>query len=140
MTEVVAHQGDAGGFVRDVGAVSEGHAEVGLGEGRGIVEAVADHGDFSLLLIVEDDLGFVLGKGFGVDLVDPRLASDVTGGTGVVAGDHDGNESKGLDFRDGLGGMGVELVGEREGAKNLVFLEKDDGGLALVLPGFDHGR
>ena len=40
-----AHEGQVGGFDRDVRTGAHGQAEVGLGQGRGVVDAVADHGD-----------------------------------------------------------------------------------------------
>lgn len=139
LAEVVSHEGDVGGFVGDVGAVLEGDAEVGLGEGGGVVEAVADHCDFALFLEIEDDLDFVLGEGLGDDLVDVGLGGDVVGGAGVVAGDHDGGEAEGFEVGDALGGVGGESVGDGEGSEDLVVLEDDHRGFALVLPGFDDG-
>ena len=42
---VGAHEDEVGGLDGDVGAGADGDAEVGLGEGGGVVDAVADHGD-----------------------------------------------------------------------------------------------
>ncbi len=48
--EVVAHQRDVGGLEGDVGTGSaHGDADGGVGEGRGVVDAVADHGDLAFL-------------------------------------------------------------------------------------------
>ena len=44
-SEVAADEGEVAGFDGDVGAGAHGDAEVGLGEGGGVVDAVADHGD-----------------------------------------------------------------------------------------------
>ena len=41
----VFHQHDMRGFVRHVGAVLHGDADIGEAQRRGIVDAVADHGD-----------------------------------------------------------------------------------------------
>ena len=43
--QVAAHQGEVAGLDRHVGAGAHRHAEVGLGERGGVVDAVADHGD-----------------------------------------------------------------------------------------------
>ena len=48
---VAADEGEVGGFDGHVGAGAHGEAEVGLGEGGGVVDAVADH---------RDDLALVL--------------------------------------------------------------------------------
>ena len=58
--EVAAHEGEVAGLDGDVGAGAHGDAEVGLGEGGGVVDAVADHGD---------DLAFGLEAPDDVDLV-----------------------------------------------------------------------
>ena len=41
--QVAADQGDVGGGHRHVGAGADGDAEVGLGQRRRVVDAVADH-------------------------------------------------------------------------------------------------
>ena len=66
-------------------------AEVGLGEGGGVVDAVADHGDdLALGLEAADDLDLVAGQDLGDDGVDPDLVGDAAGGPLVVAGEQDG--------------------------------------------------
>ncbi len=42
--QVAAEEGDVGGLHGHVGARADGDADVGLGQGRGVVDAVADHG------------------------------------------------------------------------------------------------
>ena len=43
--QVAVDEGEVAGFDGDVGAGAHGDPEVGLGEGGGVVDAVADHGD-----------------------------------------------------------------------------------------------
>ena len=43
--EIALHQGDAGAVHGDLGAGAHGDADIGCGEGRGVVDAVARHGD-----------------------------------------------------------------------------------------------
>ena len=67
-----------------------GHADVGLGERRRVVGAVAGHRDQpAALLLPPDQRELVLGRGLGQHVVDPRLVGDRAGGALVVAGDHD---------------------------------------------------
>ena len=44
--KVAAHEDCVSAFDGDVCAGTDGHAQVGFGKGRSVVDAVADHGDF----------------------------------------------------------------------------------------------
>ena len=58
--QVAADQGEVAGLDGHVGAGAHGEAEVGLGEGGGVVDAVADHGDDPALgLEPPDDVDLV---------------------------------------------------------------------------------
>ncbi len=82
-------EGDVGGLDGDVGAGADGEADVGLGEGGCVVDAVADHGDDTAFVLEAAHLeGLVLGEHLGEDPFDADLAGDRGGGAGVVAGDH----------------------------------------------------
>jgi hypothetical protein len=64
---VGAHQDHVGSLDGDVGA-ADGDAEVSLGEGRGVVDAVADHGDLMTgPLRLRDLVRFVAGQDLGGD-------------------------------------------------------------------------
>src|SRR5699024_127521 len=85
--QVAAHEGDVGGLDGDVGAGAHGQAEVGLGEGGGVVDAVADHrDDLALGLQAGDDVDLVLGQDLGDDLVDTDLGGDPTSNGLIVTG------------------------------------------------------
>src|SRR5581483_11907349 len=43
--QIALHEGDAGRFDGDVGAGAHGNADVSCGQGGGVVDAVARHGD-----------------------------------------------------------------------------------------------
>ena len=49
--EVVVGQDHPGGLFRHLAAAAHGHADVGLLEGRGVVDGVTGHGDDQPLLL-----------------------------------------------------------------------------------------
>ena len=66
-----------------------GDADVGLGQRRGVVGAVARHGDELAALLLLADVGQLgLRRGLGDEVVDAGLGGDGRGGQRVVAGDH----------------------------------------------------
>ena len=86
---VGAHEHDVGGLDRDVGARADRDPDVGLREGGGVVDAVADHGDLLALVLESLDIaGLVLGRDLGEHAVDAELVSDGRGRALVVARDH----------------------------------------------------
>ena len=86
--QVAVDEGEVAGFDGDVGAGAHGDAEVGLGEGGGVVDAVADHGDdLAVGLQAADDVDLVGGQDLGDDGVDVDLVGDGSGGALVVAGE-----------------------------------------------------
>src|SRR6266545_4425551 len=88
--QVFVQGDDVGGLDGDVGAVAHGDADVGLHEGGGVVDAVADHrhpGPVGLELA--DQVGFAAGQDPGVHPLDAELAGGVGGGGGIVAGNQD---------------------------------------------------
>ena len=67
------------------------HAHVGLRQRRGIVRAVAHHGDqFTGPLLAADVFEFILGAGFGDEVVDACLFGNVFCRQRVVARHHHG--------------------------------------------------
>ena len=69
--QVAADQGDVGCGDGDVGAGADGDAEVGLGQGGCVVDAVAGHRDDVALLLELGDLGgLVRGEHLGEDVGD----------------------------------------------------------------------
>ena len=73
----------------DVGAGAHGDADVGRGERRRVVDAVAGHGDDAALrLVALHDRALLVGQDLGLDLLDAELAGDRLGGRPVVAGEH----------------------------------------------------
>jgi hypothetical protein len=96
----------------DVRAGADGDAEVGGGQGGGVVDAVADHGhDVAVRLEGGDPVGLVGRQHLGDDVLDADLAGDGLGGRGVVAGDHPYLQAEGLQLGDSLGGVRLDGVG-----------------------------
>src|ERR1700677_4847099 len=82
------------GFARGLGARVHGDANVGLGQGGGVVGAVADHGDqLAAVLFLADAGQFVFRRGLGDEIIHARLSGDGGGGEGIIARDHDGLDS-----------------------------------------------
>ena len=89
--------------------------EVGLGEGGGVVDAVADHRHPPALVLQLGDLGgLVAGQHLGDDGVDAELAGDAPGGGLVVAGEHDDLDPELVQRGHRGGGGGARGVGERD--------------------------
>ena len=71
-----------------------GHADVGLGQGRGVVGAVAHHGHQLAAVLLLADVGELgLGRRLGDVVVHAGLLGDGLGRQRVVAGDHDGPQA-----------------------------------------------
>ena len=82
------------GLARGLGAGLHGDADVGLGQGGGVVGAVAAHGHQRPLgLLLADQAQLVLRRGFGQEIVDAGFGGDGGGGDRVVAGDHHGAQA-----------------------------------------------
>src|SRR3546814_13396184 len=64
--EIAPYEGDVAGFDGDVGAGAHGEAEVGLGEGGGVVDAVTDHGHRAALSLEADRKSVVWGESVSV--------------------------------------------------------------------------
>ena len=88
--QVALEQRDAGALDGDVGAGAHGDADVGRGQRRRVVDAVAGHRDDAALAPQPlDDRALLVGQHLGLDLVDAEPPGDGLGGRPVVAGQHD---------------------------------------------------
>ncbi len=88
--EIALDQGDAGALHRDVGAGSHGDPDLGLGERRRVVDAVAGHRDDAPLRLELLDLGgLLIRQDLRHDIVDAELLRDRLRGRLAVAGHHD---------------------------------------------------
>ena len=88
--------------------------EVGLGQGRGVVDAVADHGDDpALLLQAAHDGGLVRGQHLGDDLVDARpRAATARAAAALSPVSSTGRRPRPRRRRDRLGARRADGVGD----------------------------
>jgi hypothetical protein len=68
---------------------AHGDPDVGGGQRRGVVDAVADHQRRAQALLGRDGIDFVGRHAVGEDGVEVEGGADGFGGVGTVAGDHD---------------------------------------------------
>ena len=135
--QVALHQDDVGGFDGDIGAGADGNAHIRSCQGRGIVDAVADHGDLlALRLELAHFLLLILGENLRYHPVNAGLAADGFGGLFVVAGEHDHINAQLFELRNGLTAGGLHHIRHGnesdDGAAALSFPYKEERGLALV--------
>ena len=127
--EVGVEEEDVAGFAGEVGACGHGEAGVGLGEGGGVVDAVADHGYLVALLLEEADGGqLVGGEQVGFDIGDAGGLGDGDGGGGDVSGEEDWGDVESAELGDGGGGgCGAEFVSGVEDGFEVVVEEEIEG-------------
>ena len=117
--QVALHQDDVGRFDGDIGAGANGNAHIGSGQGRGIIDAVADHGNlFALGLELADLLLLILGEDLCHHPVDAGLAADGLGGFLVIAGEHHHIDAQLFEFSNGLAAGRLDHIGHRDQAKH----------------------
>ncbi len=113
--------------VDHVAGLARGHragvhrdADVGLGQRRRVVGAVAAHGDeLALGLFVADQLQLVLGRRLSQEVVDAGLGGDGRGGHRVVAGDHHRADPHAAQFGEALADAAFDDVLEVDDAEQL---------------------
>jgi hypothetical protein len=92
--QVAAHQGQVAGGDRRVGAAAQRDPQVGLGQGRRVVDPVTDHGDpLPGRLALSDHRGLVGRQHPGDHIVDADLARHRGRRRGVVAGQQHRSQS-----------------------------------------------
>ncbi|MEZ4570148.1 MAG: hypothetical protein R2849_07440 [Thermomicrobiales bacterium] len=119
LAEIVAHQGHVSGLQCGVGSGrTHGDADRRAGQGRGVVDAVADHPD-ALVTIQQTGHGIdlLVRQQLGFDRIDPDVAGDDGRDFGAIAGQHDRLLDAGsMDRRNGVAGSRPDLVGHGEDA------------------------
>ncbi len=122
----------------DIGAAAHGDADIRGGQGRGVIDAVADHGDDAALLQFADRGGLVRRQHFGMHIADTQGFGDHPGAAAVVAGQQVAADMARLQLLDGLPGTWLEGVAEGEQGQHpwlWTLLDQPGQGAALGLPG-----
>ncbi len=102
--QVAPDQRQVGGRDGDVGAGAHGQTEVGLDEGGGMIDAIADHGNDRAGVLQAADRGdLVFGHDLGDHLVHASLGGDGACRPVVVAGEQHRAEAERAQLRDGPG-------------------------------------
>ena len=126
---------------RHVGARPDGDADIGACQGRGVVHAVADHGDLQTAgLQLGDLVRLVLGQDLREHLVDAEVTADRFADLAGVAGDHHHVPAHRLELGDGVAGLGPDLVLERDPTDDRVAAHQVQDRGAPLLPLLDPVR
>ena len=126
------HQHHVRGVDGHVRARADGDADVRAGERRGVVDAVADHGDPAILLELADHRLLAVREHAGHDLVHAGLRADGLRRALVVAGQHHHADAHVPELADGLRAVLLDDVGHGDDARRDAVLEKQQRRLALV--------
>ena len=135
-TGIVGGEDDSRRADRDIGARTDRDADIGLREGGGVVDAVADHRDRLPLGLEFGDLRRLVRRAHaGEDPVDAEVSGHGSGDRLGVAGDHDDLDVLGVEGLDGLPGLGPDLIGEAQRADDLPGDEDVEDDRSLGPPG-----
>ena len=109
------------GFLGGLRARVHRHADVGLGQRRGVVRAVAHHGHQLAALLLLADIGELgLGRGLGDVVVHAGLLGNGLGRERVVAGDHHGSQAHAAEPFKSFGDARLEDVFQHDHAGNAI--------------------
>ncbi|OPZ11896.1 MAG: hypothetical protein BWZ10_02146 [candidate division BRC1 bacterium ADurb.BinA364] len=139
---IVGHDDHVGRFHGDIRAdAAHRHADVGGGQRRRVVDAVAQHEDlaaFALKPLNRRD--FVRRQQIGQRFLDAGLARHSLGGAGIVAGQHRHALDSGFaQSGDGAAGLGADGVLGGDRADRSAALRHDNHSQSLAIEGFQNG-
>ena len=140
-----AAQPDGGGHVRQLGvhqhhirgvngyvrACTDGNTGVSAGQGRGVVDAIAYHGNLAVLLQLPDDGFLAFRQHPGDHLIHTGLLADGFGGALVVAGQHYHTDAHIPQLPDGLRAVLLDGICHRDNAQQTVSAAKEEWRLTL---------
>ena len=118
--QIGAHENDIGGLNGHIRPRAHGEAQAlhpGLGQGSGVVDAVAHHAHVPpAVLKGGDDVALVPGQDLGAHVLgpDPHLGGHPRGRPGVVPGEQDGAHPEFAQPADRLAGGGADGVAHRQ--------------------------
>ena len=118
--KIAFDQRDARALHGHVGAGAHRNPDFGFAQGGRIVDAVAGHRDVLALAPQLLDMGhFSGGFNFRFNGVDAERFRDRGGGAAVVAGQHHDAQTECVKLADGLGGGGLDRIGDGDDARRL---------------------
>ena len=99
------------------------HADIGLGERRRVIGAVAAHRDqLALRLLVADQAQLLLRRRLGEKIVNAGFGRDRRRGHRVVAGDHDGADAHAAQLGETLANAALDDVFKMNDAEQFTVL------------------
>ena len=126
------------GLLGGLRAAVHGDGDVGLRERRGVVGAVARHGDqVALRLVVADQRELLLGRRLGEEVVDAGLGRDRRRRERVVARDHHGADADRPQLAEALADAALHDVLELDDAEHAGAVRHDERRAALACDPFD---
>ena len=135
--QVAFHQHNVGRFNCDIRARANCNADVGAGQGRRVVDAVADHRNLFALLLERRDLALlVLRQHLRHDAPDPKRPADRLGSAAVIAGQHhhvDAHRFKRVDRRTA---RRLDSVRHGHNADHMRLIRKIERRFPLLRQGF----
>ena len=135
---IAFHEHDVGSLLGDIGARTDRQADVSAGEGGGVVDAVAHHGDpMAGILQLTNHALLVGGEHVGDDLPHAHTSGDGMRRKLVVAREHDGAHAERVECGDGLPAGGLELIGNGDRAHERAVLGKEERRLAVAGKGLE---
>jgi hypothetical protein len=109
------------------------HADIGFGEGRGVVDAIAGHGDRAAFGSQAPDNGILLFREhLGFDFGDPEFPGDRLRGCTIIAGEHHDANSVRAQPRQGVRSRRLDRIGDRDDAGRPAVNSDKHRGCALL--------
>ena len=115
-----------------VGACADGDADVGAGQGGGVVDAIAHHDDLALALQAADDALLAVGKDSRNDLIHTGFGANGSGGALVVTGQHHHMQTHVPQLLNGAGAVLLDGVRHGDDAAERAVLRKEQRRFAFL--------
>ena len=140
VAETAVHQHHVRSINSNVRACANSHADVRPGQGGSVVNAVAYHGDTSMLLQLADDGFLAVGQYPGNYFVHASLGTNGVSGALIVAGEHHHTDTHVLELLHCLGTVFLDGICHGNHAGYLIPFGEEQGCFALgsQVTGFIH--
>jgi hypothetical protein len=115
---IATHQNDSGGFNRHIRTRANRNSDIGGRKGGRVVDPVPHHSDsLSTCLKPPYCRSFLGGQNLCCDLINPDASSHRIGNGFRVSRDHRHPDAQPVKFRDGVQGLGTDLILNSESAE-----------------------